>query len=394
MNGSKIDFISNLLAHNNISVAEKERLFLLTKEEVKRIGEDESKKINDIIKRIENLERREFPGVDKNKMYHLPAETTSFLKQFKENTALKFTTHIWDDTEYDTIENFIKKLNEESKKYLIKLFNINRDLYNLINYFIYTPSIKIDDNGVPERGWTKYNEIKIGWQYPNSLLINWCKENFDDKEDKKYPFQYPLPENLRPQKLIKGKMITTFENVVDVFKTEIQFRDDYLLSELRKREKKSIYDFKGLEKFKGLNFYTYTTGVLSAMDAILAEIKKNETAKNIFFDYEINNSELRIDIKQEDSYPFQKNLYLNNPSDFIGGGLNSISSSLFGLCDFSVISQFKDENNNYINGELLINYDGTEGIIKGRNINLTSQLKFRECNEIINGFIYRLKFYL
>ena len=36
MNSSKIDFISNLLAHKNIDAADKERLFLLANEEVKK----------------------------------------------------------------------------------------------------------------------------------------------------------------------------------------------------------------------------------------------------------------------------------------------------------------------------------------------------------------------
>lgn len=79
-------------------------------------------------------------------------------------------------------------------------------------------------------------------------------------------------------------MITTFENVVDTFKTEIQFREDYLYKELRKRNNRMAdYNFIGIEDFKNLDFYTYTNGFLSAIDTVLNEIRKNETEKNILF---------------------------------------------------------------------------------------------------------------
>ena len=403
----KIDFISNLLIHKNISTAEKERLFMLTKDEIKKLGEKDIEKLDEIVNRIEKLENRNTINsfeedkkvVDEVKKTpiktdHKPKEVTAFFKQFKENSALKFTTHTWDETYYDSIQTFIDKLNE-SKDYQ-KLFQINLDLFNLIKYFIYIPKVEVNSEGIPEFGWPgKFNDIKIGWQFPNQLLINWCRENFDNKEDKKYPFQYPLPKEFYPKRAIKGKMVTTFENIVDVFKTEIQFRDDYLFNELNKRKMKiSGFDFYGIENFSGLNFYTYTSGVLSAVDTILNEIRKNETAKTVLFEYRIDENELIIDITQEGSYPVTRKLNTNNLSLFLGGGLNTIAGSLFGLCDFSVISRFKDENDRVLNGELKINYDGVEGERQKRDIKLISQPEFCEYDKTITGFTYRLKFYI
>src|SRR5690606_23149735 len=129
----------------------------------------------------------------------------------------------------------------------------NRDLYNLIKYFIYEPQNKLDSNGVPEYGWPNLYEMKFGWQYPNNLLINWCKENYDNKslDERKKPFQYLLPIELRPKKTVKGKEIKYFEDVVYVFKTEIQFREEYLYKELRKRNRSMLdFYFVGIEDAK------------------------------------------------------------------------------------------------------------------------------------------------
>jgi len=398
MNSSKVDFISNLLAHKNIRVAEKERLFMLTREEVTKLSEHDAEKINELVKRIEKLEGEENAVVIlENKktlnnwenVQHKPKQVTAFLKKFKDNTVLKFTTHIWDETKYPTIQEFIDDLNKaETKKDFKELFNINRNLFNLLNYYLYVPPIEIDKRGTPQFGWVNFNDIKIGWQYPNQLLINWCKKNGRN------PLQFPLPDNFCPQRPIKGSMITTFENIVEAFKTEIQFRENYMVKELNKRKNRmSDFTFVGIEELSNVDFYTYTSGVLSAIDTILEEIKKNETAKTIIFRHKMDESGLVIDITQANSFPTRR-INRNNLSQFLGGGLNAIAGSLFGLCDFSVISQFKDENNNTMNGELLINYDGVQGTMQGRNVNLTSQPKFQEYNELIHGFTYSLKFYL
>lgn len=400
---NKYDFIQELLENKKLSPVQRERVLVLAIQEMK------SEKLRDenLLKRIKDIEEKLHeirenndsfkPKIDtlntQNQLTHNPRLVSQYLKKFKENTALKWTTHIWDEKKYDTIDSFIQELNED-KEYN-KLFNVHRDLFNLVNYFIYSPKTETD-NGIPKYGWPNLNELKIGWQFPNRVLIEWCKENFDNKDEReiKYPFQYPLPKELQPRKPIKGKMITTFENVVDVFKTEIQFREDYLYKELKKRNKRMVdYKFEGIENLENLNYYTYTTGFLAAIDTILAEIKNNETEKHIRFSYEMLEKEFILDVTHVNSFPIRK-LNTNNLSQFLGGGLNAIAGSIFSLCDFSVISKFKDDHNNISHCELCIVYDDIKGTLSGKEISITGTPQLRTFNKEIEGFTYRFKFYL
>jgi hypothetical protein len=412
MNKSKIDFISDLLAHKNISVVEKERLFELTKDEIRKMENGE--RFKEIIDRIEKLEREQKEELEREQkeeiapesqetekgypMEHRPREITNYLNKFRENTVLKWTTHVWDESKYTTISEFIDDLNQD-KDYR-KIFNYNIDLYNLIRYFLYIPYNQEKDermeNGIPLYGFPNYSNIKIGWQYPDNILIDWCIGNFDNKgEYKKYPFEYVLPDNLRPEGTVKGKIITIFENVVDIFKTEIQFRDNYFYQELKKRTNRmSDYQFEGIEQFKNLNFYTYTSGVLSAINIILNEIKRNETEKNIIFSYSfVEDNQLIIDITHQNSIP-TKIINCDNPAQFIGGGLNSIAGALFSLCDFSVISKFRDNAGKELQRELSILHEKSKGTREKKNIKLKTPPELKNYTKDIKGFTYQLKFYL
>lgn len=390
---NKYDFIQEILENKKLTSAQKERVFLMTKEEIKAdglIGEKLEERVRELEKKIAG-EMKEI----KNELIHAPIFVTKYLKKFKENTVLKWSTHIWDEKKYETIDSFILALNHDKEH--TELFNIHRDLFNLLNYFLYNPTnIKLNENRVPEFGWPNLQDLKVGWQFPDGILIKWCKENFDNKgeDEVKYPFQYILPRKLQPQKAIKGKMVTTFEDVVDIFKTEIQFREDYFYKELKKRNNRMLdYKFEGIENFKYLDFYTYTTGVLTAIDIVLAEIKKNETEKKILFSYEMQDNELFIEITHLNSYPTRK-LITNNLTQFIGGGLNAIAGSIFSLCDFSIISKFKDENNKTSIGELCIVYDKTKGKVSGKEVSITGMPQLRKFNNEVGGFTYRFKFYL
>ena len=189
-------------------------------------------------------------------------------------------------------------------------------------------------------------------------------------------------------------MIQTFENVVDLFKTEIQFREYYLFDELNKR-KSRMKDFSiiGLENFLQLDFYTYTRGVLGAIDEILQQVKKNEAHKTIIFSQRVSDDKLIIDITHADSFP-SRMLNTKNLSSFLGGGLQAIAEQLFSLCNFSVLSKFKNENNCDVSGELRITNNGTLGELSGKSIVLKTPPTFNALDSVPSGFTYRLSFYL
>ena len=116
-------------------------------------------------------------------------------------------------------------INENEKDRIINMHkNATKNLY--------IPKNKDASNDL-KFGWPNLNKMKFGWQFPNNLLIDWCKDNFDNKNEYeiKKPFQFILPQYLRPGERIKDKEIKYFQDVVDVFKTEIQFRENYLYHE-------------------------------------------------------------------------------------------------------------------------------------------------------------------
>lgn len=328
----------------------------------------------------------------KNLLKHNPEEISKFLNIFKENNALKWSVHAWDSSKYKTIDYFIAELEEWKNKHLYtNLYNRNRDLYNLIKYFLYSPNINIKGNE-PEYSWPNLPSMKMGWQFPNNILKNWYEVN----QDEKTPSQFILPKELRPERKVKGIEVKKFEDVIDVFKTEIQFRDRYFLKEIQKiMYTMEDFEIQGIDKLENLpDFFTYTRGVVNAIKEIFNLIKNNESANKVIISFEVNDNSLGLYIVQPNSYP-QKTLTPENPNSFLGGQLNSIAGDLFSLADFSIISRFKKINNEEVSGELIILDSSSEGEWLGNsNIKILSNAKFKEIKDQSNGFTYKLIFSL
>ena len=433
---NKGDFIIELLTSKNLSTNDRERILKLSAREfekhdqeyhrilteieaLKTIYLDEQNNLTSKIEliledisesnalyknKVEPIKSHLEKGdkVKEIKLVHNPIEITKFLKNFEENTALKFSTHIWDKTDFLlSYSDYINKLNEEKRIYRFnELFNYNRALYNLLNYFLFIPNIPVKQ-GVPLYGWNNEDlkDLKIGWQFPNDILKNWSIENFDEQtktENKKYPMDMIVPIELKPSKRIKNKVINTFEDVVNIFKTEIQFRYEEnnlfkAVDFLIKKHKLTNSDCS-IEKLKKLHFYTYTKGIISAIDSIFRSfVKNNETFKDISF--EVNSQEdcIEIQIIHLNSFP-SKILELEHPNKFFSGDSNAIINHLFSLCDYSIISKFNNESNI----EVAILFDKVLGTPDGNILKkLDTQMKVCELNDFeVKGFSHKLKFYV
>ncbi len=443
---NKITFITELLNSKRIEASQKERLFMLTANELKKSNETDEKilaEIDSIKKRIKGFEKigknvdadfetesnfihdnidlseetdfalsrltknKNFKftkpesetSQEDNLFFHNPKKITAFLNNFRENTDLKWSSHIWESKEkYSSINDFINGLNNDRKTYLFNdLFNYNLDLYNLIRYFLFDPKSKIFD-GVPKYGWPNLNEVKIGWQTPDCLLKDWCKENYDEHINSvnfKFPMEFQLPKNLTPKNKINGKFISSFEDVVNLFKNEIQFRDDYLYDEIKKKASTiSDFTFQLDDNLKGVQLYTYTRGFIMAVGRIFEMFKKNELFKDVRIYSEFGQDCFIIKINQIGSFP-TKRIQRRNLKSFIGGDLNIIIGNVFSLCDYSIFSKFKDENGNEINGELVLLSENTKGNReknKLKSLFTTPELISVEGN--VDGFMHQFKFYL
>jgi hypothetical protein len=270
----------------------------------------------------------------------------------------------------------------------------------LLNYFLFIPNTPLKQ-GVPKYGWNndELKDLKIGWQFPNEVLQKWSIENFDEQtksENKKYPMDMIVPIDLKPSIRIKNKEINSFEDVVNIFKTEIQFRndEDNLFKEvdfLIKKHKLTNSDFS-IEKLKKLHFYTYTKGVISAIDSIFRSyVKNNESFKDVSFEVKSQENCIEIQIIHLNSFP-SKIIELENPNKFFSGDSNAIINHLFSLCDYSIISKFNNESN----FEVAILFDDVFGTPDGNNLKkLNTQMKVNELKDLeVRGFSHKLKFYV
>jgi hypothetical protein len=431
---TKSDFIIELLSHNNLSQKNRESLLRLASSEFDKnssgyesiISKIESlqidfqteqkllsKKIDQLLKNwtfSEEIETKNITNnldveakVDVRQLIHKPKEITQFLKKFEENTALKFSTHIWDKTDFlSSYSNFIDKLNEEKRIYKFNdIFNYNRHLYNLLNYFLFSPKIPIEKY-VPKYGWNHEDlkDVKIGWQFPEEILKKWSIKNFDSKtrpEDKKYPMNMEVPINFKPSHRIKNMEVNTFEDVVNIFKTEIQFRNDVdnLFTEvefLMKKNKLTNID-SSINKLKKLHFYTYTKGVISAIDSIFRSfVEKNESFKDISFEVVSMENYIELEIIHLNSFPVSKQMQIDNPNKFFGGDSMSIINHLFSLCDYSIVTKFNSESNL----EVEILYENVIGIPDGNNLKSfeTKMRVFERNASEPKGYSHKLKFYV
>jgi hypothetical protein len=391
---NKIDFINDLLSSKKIHLEEKTKIFNLTKSELKNIeigNEDIMNRIEKIEESLKNVDKIE-PERKSLTKQHNPKEILSFLKNFNQNTALKWSSHIWDTTsKYETIQVFINEIEQNRKDYKFnKLYDYNIDLYNLLKKFLFNDNKIEFEDGIPKFGWPNLNEIKFGWQYPDNSLIEWCKQN-----PSKFPMQYELPEKLKYYKKINGKRISTFEDVLTVFKTEIEFRENYLYNQLQiKLAFINDFNVNEISHLKGIQFYTYTRGIMNGIGKIFTFFKGNEMFKNIQIQSETIGNIFVLRITQLDSFPL-KRINPDEPLNFIGGHLNPIINDFFSLCDYSIITKFKTINEDVFYGELKILHDNSEGIIEKNDIKHleTNPLLLKIDENQVKGFTHQLTFY-
>jgi RNA-directed DNA polymerase len=301
------------------------------------------------------------------KKYHDPNRVNNWLKYFTtDNTAIKFSTHVWDDNLYATYADYIEKLNDEYLKYdFHSLQKYSPDLYwNKIYPFLFQKKLtSLEISGKKAFGWGRH-KIAVGWQYP-SVLKDFCEENFDNKgHQARTPHTVELVSDLVP-KDIPGKTIKTFENLVDLFKPEIEFRENQLWVGVKIALKKYLpnhnVDQTFLNKLKGCSFYTNTEYVLKAISRIFNMIKSRSESQdvNISCVLDSDTNQYILEILHLNSY---SDMDINHPKLIAenNGDLSILRTTLLSLCDFSIESRFKDKNGDNFNAKIEYLYDNVD----------------------------------
>jgi len=153
------------------------------------------------------------------KITHDPKELVNILKSFRKDNPLKFTTHSWDGDfnknfkeNYGDFDGFLEDIKKEWDSVSSNLRQLSPNLYKKIYSFLLAKE--------PSCSWYSKNsknseKICIGWSSLKGLK-EWCDEGND-------PFKYKLP---KPYK-IEGKTITIFGQIIELFKHEVQFRNQH-----------------------------------------------------------------------------------------------------------------------------------------------------------------------
>lgn len=336
----------------------------------------------DITKKIKPIKRQ--AGPTQILPQHNPASLALFMGKFsRKGDPLKFTTHKWDDNEFGGDFNlFIERirkslLKEENGVNLETLKIYNNHLYFIIYNFL----LNTGASNQQDYYWGKY-KIKIGYQNPNSLR-EWMQNNPNTS-----PFSFPLkelPEKYQIKDRIKGKRLTYWGEVVEVFKNAIEFRGSSFRDTVEGIFMSSDYSVnnKKIETLDSVRFYTDTQRVEESLDIIEENIRQRCDASNkvdIWCDFYEGTYTLHILHvgSFSDTSINDKKITLKEGT----GRFSDIKEKLQSLCDFSIVSRFKNENGEKKAYRVDYLYDKD-----------LSSPKFTPLDEDCQGFEYILKFY-
>jgi hypothetical protein len=370
----KFEFIEKLLLEPKLNIQDKERVFKLIAPEMKNVSNIRT----DLLNKFEELkneidEIKKFKPKTTNINFHNPSKVVNFLKLFGQETVFKYTTHSWDNPGsiyLYSIENFYHYLKESKKE--LNFFKEHIATYNLCNNFLYNEDIK--------NFWLyKNKKFTTGWQFFKQL-----------QKDEKFNFNIKLDKNTIPNDKIDGVEVQTIQDVINIFRKCIQFKED----SLNKTIKDIFKDFESeLNIADDMEPYINTESFQNLLKNIIAQFNERGLKKIII---KTTRSQHCLDlyITQLDSYS-PKLLDLNNPNLFIGGNTSSIISNAYGLCDYSIISNFKIDKDISKSYELKILEDGiTECELKKYYYkSLKTKINIIESDHF-NGFTHKFKFYL
>ena len=265
-----------------------------------------------------------------------------FLHLFGEKEALKYTTHIWDKSKeqegfiYENFAAFKKQYKKILMEWSKRINDLgNGELWNLIRNFL------LNDDGYYY--WSEY-KIRVGY---NKYLAQWM-----DNNPGKRPSSMPLtefPEDIRPG-VINKRTLDTFNDIIDIFKKCIEFRDDNFYRTVKNTFKNKSFnvDKEKLKDLEGVTFYTHTQKVKEALEIIAANIFNRKDYPNVEITLKRQEDEqgnaIQLGILQVGSYS-NKDL---NDSKVLGidqnGDIYTLKEKLNNLCDFSVESKFRVNN--------------------------------------------------
>jgi RNA-directed DNA polymerase len=298
---------------------------------------------------------------------HYPQQLVGHLKNFSKNDKpLKFTTHSWDEGRdarmFKDLGSFLQSAKQQYKGFSYELASLSKNLNGKLYGFLF-------NDEVSKRGWGILG-IKFGWSSPE--LLTACTNNPGlNPED----FMLPAPY----QCIIGGKTIQKFRQVIEVFKNEIEVRDDnsVLQQLILEKHTRLLTGFADpiLNNLDNKTFYTDVQWISSGLELMFKEIGKRPRYPEVSYSVvQEKKDTYTLEILHKGSFNTGKSMR-DEKLSLRTGDFGEIQKYLRNLCDWSIESRFEE-------GHYRINYLTSDPVVP----------PYEEIQKA-DGFKHRLTFY-
>jgi len=269
---------------------------------------------------------------------HNPKELVALLKNFSVNdSALKYTTHSWDAGRdanmFKDLSEFLSIAKSQYSEFSSALKGLSKNLNGKIYNFLFNKEIA-------KSGWGDINpkkRIYFGWSSPE--LLEACKNDISLN-----PEDLILPEKFQIQRA--GKTLQKFKHIIDVFKNEIEVRDENsaLLNLILQKHDNYLISFSApkVSNLENKTFYTDIQWLGKALDLIFEGIQKYPQHPVVEYAVtENNNDRLVLTILHRNSFKNGLSIY-DDKLNLKRGDFSTIKDKLQNLCDWCIESEFAE----------------------------------------------------
>lgn len=301
---------------------------------------------------------------------HNPKRLVKILNYFTKDNPIKYTAHSFEWNRYGTYKNFMSEVKKTFESIDDDLKFLSPNLYEKISKFLFSDQLN-------ESNTWGMNRIGFGWSSPE--LEQWAQLE-ESKQDGKKAIYFPLPnEHVKP---VNGKTISNFDDVCNIFKNEIEIRDDGKLSMLLEELEEEIlgFDFEivGYEDLPNISFYTDVEYLRNGLKKIFEQFKEEPRKKHDSIVIEAvpeeNGKHIDLFITQIGSEAIKSPDALVNEIE--DGDFQDIRASFLSLCDWSILGTYKDKN-------FKIDYLSSD----------TEKINVTYPRSVPDGFTHQLRFY-
>ncbi len=267
---------------------------------------------------------------------HNPKRLVEILNYFTKDNPIKYTAHSFDWNRYGSYENFMIEVKKTFETIDDDLKFLSPNLYEKISKFLFSDQLN-------ENNTWGMNRIGFGWSSPE--LEQWAYKE-ESKADGKKAIYFQLPNEHVKQ--VDGKTISNFDDVCNVFKNEIEIRDNGKLSMLLEDLEEEVLGFDFEVEYKNLSnisFYTdveyLRNGLIKIFEQFKVDSRKEYNSIIIEAIPGENGKYIDLFITQVGSNATKSPDALVNEIE--NGDFQDIRASFLSLCDWSILGEYQND---------------------------------------------------